>query len=348
MYDRLCQKWSMSLALAAVVWIVWASWIMWSGNLHHVANNWPLSLTMCFGSFIAGATSEGGGAVAFPVMTLLFQIPPSVARDFSLMIQSVGMTAAAVLIFTRRIRIEYRALLLAGCGGAVGIVVGIELLSPRLPPTHTKVFFTSLWMSFGGVLFWINRNRNRFVLDRITGNLGASYALIATFGFLGGVISGILGSGIDILTFSLLVMVFRIDEKIATPTSVVLMAFNAITGFLWRGAIRDQLAPDAWIYWYACVPVVVVGAPLGAYFIREKTRHFISCLLYSVILIQFAGSLIVVPLRLSEIAAILTTLCGGASVFIGMAFLGSWWTGLGLDRSDSLKTYEPPLKRPME
>ena len=35
-------------------------------------------------------TSEGGGAVAFPVMTLLLEIKPEVARDFSLMVQSVG------------------------------------------------------------------------------------------------------------------------------------------------------------------------------------------------------------------------------------------------------------------
>lgn len=35
-------------------------------------------------------TSEGGGAVAFPVMTLLLQIDPITARDFSLIIQSAG------------------------------------------------------------------------------------------------------------------------------------------------------------------------------------------------------------------------------------------------------------------
>ena len=37
-------------------------------------------------------TSEGGGAVAFPVMTLLLQIDPSVARDFSLICQSFGLS----------------------------------------------------------------------------------------------------------------------------------------------------------------------------------------------------------------------------------------------------------------
>ena len=42
---------------------------------------------MIFGATVAGMTSEGGGAVAFPVMTLALGIAPSVARDFSLMIQ---------------------------------------------------------------------------------------------------------------------------------------------------------------------------------------------------------------------------------------------------------------------
>ncbi len=51
-----------------------------------------LSITMVFGATIGGMTSEGGGAVAFPVMTLALGIKPSVARDFSLMIQSCGKT----------------------------------------------------------------------------------------------------------------------------------------------------------------------------------------------------------------------------------------------------------------
>ncbi|MFM8770959.1 MAG: sulfite exporter TauE/SafE family protein, partial [Candidatus Kapaibacterium sp.] len=35
---------------------------------------WPAALTMVFGSFIAGASAEGGGAIAFPVFTLLLKI----------------------------------------------------------------------------------------------------------------------------------------------------------------------------------------------------------------------------------------------------------------------------------
>lgn len=48
-------------------------------------------------------TSEGGGSVAFPVMTLAFSIKPSIARDFSLMIQSCGMVAASFTIFFMKV-----------------------------------------------------------------------------------------------------------------------------------------------------------------------------------------------------------------------------------------------------
>ena len=54
--------------------------------------HYPMSLTMLVGSAIGGATSEGGGAVAFPVMTLVLKLAPAIARDFSLMVQSCGRT----------------------------------------------------------------------------------------------------------------------------------------------------------------------------------------------------------------------------------------------------------------
>ena len=42
-------------------------------------------------------TTEGGGAVAFPVMTLALGIEPSVARDFSLMSQSCGKSIYIIM-----------------------------------------------------------------------------------------------------------------------------------------------------------------------------------------------------------------------------------------------------------
>ena len=56
-----------------------------------------------------------------------------------------------------------------------------------------------------------------------------------------------------------------------------------------------QVAVDAWNYWWVCVPVVVVGAPFGALFIRNRSRHFVAGFLYCSITAQYAWALVVIP-----------------------------------------------------
>lgn len=289
------REWLPNLVIIAVVWSAWLIAMTFMDLWGLFADNWFMSVTMAFGSFIAGATSEGGGAVAFPAMTLIFGIEPQVARDFSFMIQSVGMTAASLLIVWMRISVEWRAIIFAGLGGIFGVIIGIEFITQLLTPAYTKIFFVSFWLSFGVALYWINKNREREILTRINNFSKHEAFLLFMVGIVGGMVSGVTGSGLDIVTFSFLVLAFNLCEKVATPTSVVLMASNAVFGFLWRGGVEGTIAVEAWNFWWVCVPVVVVGAPLGARFIRNKTRHFIAGMLYTSILLQYFGALYVIP-----------------------------------------------------
>ena len=82
-------------AIGFIIPITFYHAIWWTLAIKHnyfanFATHYPMTLTMIVGSAIGGATSEGGGAVAFPVMTLVLKLAPSVARDFSLMIQCCG------------------------------------------------------------------------------------------------------------------------------------------------------------------------------------------------------------------------------------------------------------------
>lgn len=281
-------------------------------------DNWFMSVTMAFGSFIAGSTSQGGGAVAFPVMTLGFNIDPKGARDFSMMIQSVGMTSASVAIFWRRIEVDRTSLVVAGLGGAVGVIIGLEFVQQWFASDPTKIFFVSLWLAFGVALWRINRLtrkiRRRSLADRSPGTL----VFLAFAGLLGGVISGLLGSGLDILVFALLVLGFRICETVATPTSVVLMAANSLVGFAWRsmGGGGLPIREEVWGYWWVCVPIVAIGAPLGARFISNRGHLFVVRLLLFVILAQFIGALVIVPFdRSLTLLAVLTFGLGVALFF---------------------------------
>ena len=62
-------------ALLLLVYASWGTYMLVSNSWHLFREWWPMSVTMVFGSTVAGATAEGGGAVAFPVFTKLLHIP---------------------------------------------------------------------------------------------------------------------------------------------------------------------------------------------------------------------------------------------------------------------------------
>lgn len=259
---------------------------------------WPLfrthgfmTLTMVVGSFIAGVSSEGGGAVAYPVMTLVFEIDPAVARNFSLAIQSVGMTAAALYIWARRIPVETTYLWLVAAGSVPGLVGGTYLLAPFVPPAYAKMAFVSFFLSYGLALYVINHVRDQDATDTLPAlPLGQQVELVG-IGVIGGTLSAVFGNGIDICSFAFVTLKYRLSEKVATPTSVTLMAFNAVLGFALHALVIGDMQPEAYRFWWVSIPVVVFGAPLGAYVVSRVPRLYIAGLLYAVIVAQFVSAL---------------------------------------------------------
>ncbi|MEO0392441.1 MAG: sulfite exporter TauE/SafE family protein [Pseudomonadota bacterium] len=318
-----------SFLCAMTVWALWLTYMISTDRWALFETYWAASVTMLFGSFIAGATSEGGGAVAFPVFTLVFGIKPEIARDFSVMIQSVGMTAAAIAIFTLKVPVVGRAIIVAALAGACGVIIGLDYIAPLLPGPVAKTLFTAVWLSFGVALFLINRDKKRRVFGADVELRLADYVALAVFGGIGGVITGIVGSGIDIVVFSFLVLALRVSERVATPTSVVLMATNSLTAFAWKGLGfgAQPLAPEAWDLWLCCVPIVVIGAPLGAWFIRSRSREFVVRILYASIVVQYIGALILLPQSLFLLGFNIATVLVGTALFCGMSRYGA-----GFDR----------------
>jgi uncharacterized protein len=61
--------------LPAVFTLSWLVFVLANDHLGRVADHWRSSLTMAFGSFVAGSTPQGSGSVAFPVFTKVLDIP---------------------------------------------------------------------------------------------------------------------------------------------------------------------------------------------------------------------------------------------------------------------------------
>ncbi len=290
-----------------------------------VLASWPAAVTMIFGSFIGGASAEGGGAIAFPVFTLLFKIPPDSARNFSFAIQSVGMVSASLLILGRGIPIDIRAVYFPAIGGVIGLILGTFALVPFLEPVTTKLFFVSLWMAFGIGLWRANRNASRIVAKGLPPILTSrDISNLIGIGLVGGVVTSIFGNGVDLVTFCVLTLWYGIDEKIATPTSVVLMSVITVCGFVLHAGVIGDFGPVEYHAWLAAAPVVVIFSPLGALAISYWKRMSIARLLYTIITVQLFGALFVLGFTFEHL------------MFSAVVIIIGTWLMIRIDRSSNL------------
>lgn len=133
-------------------------------------------------------------------------------------------------------------------------------------------------------------------------------------GFIGGIMSGLVGNGIDIVLFSVMVLVWHLSEKISTPTSVILMAVNAVVGLFYQIAIFHDFPVNVQSYWFAAIPVVVIGAPLGSILCNALRRSTIANILIILIFVEMITSLLIIPLRPATIISSLLSLLVFSSI----------------------------------
>ncbi|NEP34281.1 sulfite exporter TauE/SafE family protein [Moorena sp. SIO3B2] len=291
-----------SLLCTIFVWTVWLTAIGPSRALSNLFANWEFAFTMVFGSMVAGATSMGGGAVAFPALTKWLHVSPPDAKLFSLAIQSIGMSAASFTIVAMKTPVEWKLIRWVSLGGIPGIFMGTAFLAPLLPPEVIKISFTMMVSSFALILIQLNltKTERNFTIEH-WGKREKILSLVV--GVMGGMISGLVGSGMDVFAYSVMVLLFGLCEKVSTPTSVILMAINAVTGFLIHNFILGDFVTPVSNYWLAAVPVVVVGAPTGAILCSLMERQMVVGILISLIVIELLTSLLLIPLTTSVVSA---------------------------------------------
>jgi len=279
-----------------IVLVILFSWLV----LMSVTNEWQLildlweiPLTMIFGSFIAGFSAEGGGAIAFPVFTKLLKINPTDAKQFSLLIQSVGMIMASVFIFSRKIPFYSFVILPAVLGGAIGqfatITMGWFLLNSDL-----KWMFTTLIAALGVALL-IQHFSGIKRSDKI--KFKPSRRLLFLTGLIGGFFTINFGSGADMVAFIMLTLILNSTEKKATPTTVIIMALNSIIGVILI-SIFGEWSPWALNAWKTSIPIVIFGAPLGALLASKVSNHIILTALILFISIEVISTIYLVPLQI--------------------------------------------------
>lgn len=334
------------LSWMAVFYGVWLLLVVGLDLWGLVREHWPMALSMAVGSYAAGSTPMGGGTVGFPVLVLLFDMPASLGRDFSFAVQSIGMVSASIFILCRRQELAWSMLRGALLGSVVATPPGILFFAPLVPELWVKLAFAVLWGSFGIL--------HLYRLGEITAHDHAGdprCPLDFRVGLLVGAAAGlsavaVTGVGIDMAIYAALVLLSRVDLKVAIPTSVVIMAFCSVIGVVVKSLSGDW-QPGVFGNWLAAAPVVALGAPLGVFVVgligRRPTLLVVAVLCVG----QFVWTCVAERATLGPwgaVGALLSVLCCLA-VFEWLRLLGLRRQRGGAREVGAKVLTEPPVGR---
>ena len=82
------------------------------------------------------------------------------------------------------------------------------------------------------------------------------------FCLFGGVAAAFFGTGSDMLVYVFLTSYYGLKEKIATDTSIVVMASVSVLGMIYKINTND-IQPKVYWMWLAAMPVAAIFGPLG-------------------------------------------------------------------------------------
>lgn len=308
-----------ALALSVAVAVIWVVFVTVNGHWGRVTDRWIAALTMVFGSIVAGSTPQGGGAIAFPVFTKVLEVPATVARTFSLCIQTIGMGTAALAIVISGRKVDWHSIRLLTPAAVVGFLGSAWLIGrpdevfwpSTLPGPYVKVTFTIVVAAMALVVWLSSRSWVNERVDELANESVQATSLLIGAGLAGGVASFLVGSGADVFTYLGLVALLGLSAGIGVPTSVVVMAMVSTVGFVLFGVIDGQLSIelgangdviavggqilddplpadryDLYGLWLAAAPVVGFGAPLGSWAASKVSDSVLARIVVGLALIE--------------------------------------------------------------
>ena len=265
-------------AIPATITLSWLVAVSAAGEVGRVASHWESTVTMIFGSFLAGSTPAG--AVAFPVFTKVLDTPAEIARTFSLSIQAIGMTVAAAVILLARRTVEWRVIVIALPFGVAGLLTGLFLLGdPSEPfwgftvsPTYANVTFTITLAAMSYVMLVMLRSSDKGAMRCPIWSTRVWLGVVLA-AFVGSAITSLTGTGVNVMLFLFIVMMAGLHPRVGVPTSIAAMAVLSTGGFLTLSIVHGQFD----LGFNGSGEIVLVGGGRSRRRSKQRATTFLVC-----------------------------------------------------------------------
>lgn len=215
-----------------------------------------------------GLIGGGGSILAVPIFTYLFKINEKLATAYSLFV--VG-TSALVGGLKQNANgfVDWRTSFVFGIPAVISVTLIRRLVIPQLPAelfTIGDFVFTSRMAMLGlfavlmipAAITMLKGRKERAVEE----NAKVNYFALILQGLIIGAVSGFVGAGGGFLIIPALVIFARLEMKRAVGTSLIIIAFNSVLGFL----MSDAFSPEVnWAFLALFSGISLVGIFIGTY-----------------------------------------------------------------------------------
>ncbi len=213
---------------------------------------------------VANITPAAAGIIYFPILTHLSISPVTVAQ-FNLIIQAYGMGLGTFrwFLFNKKLFI-LNVLPISIVGGFAGEVVSIVLFPIKNPELLTLIF-NFISFLFTQIIFFSLLKNTQYPNTSVNLNISIG-SILFCFAFIGGLMCGWIGFGIDTIFYFVMTMMLKVNPAISIVTSISLMAAMSISGSVLNAIFHE--VPIA--LWYSAIPGVTIGGLFLAAYIAIK------------------------------------------------------------------------------
>lgn len=222
---------------------------------------------------ILGLIGAGGSILTVPVLVYLFEVTPSQATGYSLVI--VGASAAVgAAEYWRRKQNNPKMALVFGIPAILGVYLTRRYLFPAIPnPVFAAgglflskdvavMIFFAIFMLMAAFSMIRGKKEEATLSAAGSGAQHINIPLIASLGLGAGIFTGLVGAGGGFMILPILVLLGGLPIKIAIGTDLLIIAAKSLLGFI--GEAQAAAAID---YGFVATIIVLplVGIAIGTY-----------------------------------------------------------------------------------
>ncbi|MVZ64790.1 TSUP family transporter [Sphingobacterium sp. DK4209] len=216
---------------------------------------------------ILGLIGAGGSILTVPVMVYLFRIEPYLATTYSLFI--VGISSLIGMVpYGKNKLVDYKTSFFFGIPSILGVFIMRHYIHPMLPneiiSTPDMIWTKDLLVMLLFALLMLKASFNMIFKKESSTIAQKSKSSILKIGIQGlmiGLLVGLVGAGGGFLIIPALVIFNKMPIKTAIGSSLFIIAFNSLFGFL---SSKNVLAIH-WPLLLEITGIAIIGMLLGTW-----------------------------------------------------------------------------------